>query len=233
MIDPPLMRLPTCWPPRPPGTVRVKVCGLTREDEARAAVDLGVDALGFNFFPGSRRALRWPEAGEWIARLPGPGPERGACRVAVLVQPSLAEVQALAGSGIFDLLQFHGGEPPEFCDRSPLPYIRAATAEDSQWPLFAEATWLVDAAAARGEYGGTGRLANWGAAARLVQDHCGQPVLLAGGLHPDNVVQAVEQVRPFGVDVAGGVESAPGRKDVARMRALVTAVRQVETGAGS
>jgi phosphoribosylanthranilate isomerase len=202
--------------------VRIKVCGFTQEDEARAAIDLGVDALGFNFFPGSRRALSWPQAGEWISRLPA-----GACRVALLVQPSPEEVLSFAQAGIFDLLQFHGGEPPSLCEVSSLPWIRAAPAGDAQWSLYASGCWLVDASAAKGEYGGTGRLADWEAAASLVRHHPGQAIFLAGGLHPGNVGEAVARVRPSGVDVAGGVESAPGRKDVEQMRALVAAVRKV------
>ena len=216
-----MMGLPASWPPRPGDSVRIKICGFTREDEARTAIDLGVDALGFNFFPKSKRALPWPQAGEWISRLPA-----GACRVALLVQPSPEEVREVAESGIFDLLQFHGGESPELCEISSRPWIRAASAEDAQWPRYAAGTWLVDALAAPGEFGGTGRLANWEAAAALVQRHPQQPIFLAGGLHPENVAEAIERVRPLGVDIAGGVESAPGRKDAALMQALVAAVRR-------
>lgn len=204
------------------GRVLVKFCGFMDAESARIALDLGVDALGFNFYAGSRRALPWPAAGEWIDRLP-----RTARRVAVLVRPSNEIVHEMAASGIFDVLQFHGGESPAFCRLSPLPYIRAGTAGDECWADFSEATWLVDAAAP-GEYGGTGRLADWAGAASLVQTHPEQKIFLAGGLHPENVAEALRRVRPYGVDVAGGVESAPGRKDATLMEAFLREVRRKE-----
>lgn len=210
------------WPGRAIEGVRIKICGLTREEEARAAVDLGVDALGFNFYSQSRRALSWPQAAEWIDRLPR-APE--VCRVAVVVQPSSETLQEMVRSGVFDLVQFHGGERAEFCAQCPIPYLRAAAASDADWPRFAQAGWLVDAVAAPGEFGGTGKLADWEAAAQLVRQNPGHPIFLAGGLNPHNVRRAVEAVRPWGVDVAGGVESAPGRKDAGLMKALVQAVR--------
>ena len=205
------------------GRTGVKVCGLTREEDARAAVEAGVDALGFNFYDRSKRAVRLEDVAPWIARLP-----EDIGRVAVLVQPEEPLLRALQESGLFHALQFHGGEAPDFCARwggefyvkaCPLP-DEAAAAEAAADP----APCVLLDAHAPGIFGGTGRVIDWSLAAGVVRT-AGRPVVLSGGLNPENVAAAVVAVRPVAVDTASGVESAPGIKDAEKMRAFVAAVR--------
>lgn len=206
--------------------VRVKICGLTTPQDAAAAIEFGADALGFNFYPGSKRYLRMEVAGEWIAALPGQVE-----KVAILVNPSWDEARAAAATGGVTALQLHGAETPEFCRRLMEEGIRLekalpVTGPDSlaNVPDFFTPTVLLDSGGA-GEFGGSGRTFPWGIARDFVQAHPHLRVILAGGLTPENVAEAVAMVRPFGVDVTSGVESAPGRKDHTRLRDFIAAAR--------
>lgn len=205
--------------------LRVKICGLTTPQDAAAAIEFGADALGFNFYSGSKRYLRMEAAGEWIAALPG-----HVEKVAILVNPSWDEARAAATGGI-TALQLHGAETPEFCRRLMEEGIRFEKAlpvkgPDSlaDVPDFFTPTVLLDSVGA-GEFGGSGRTFPWEIARDFVQAHPQLRVILAGGLTPENVAEAVALVRPFGVDVTSGVESAPGRKDHGRLRAFIAAAR--------
>lgn len=206
------------------GRTGVKVCGITREQDALAAVEAGVDALGFNFYPKSKRAVRLPEVASWIARLP-----EDIGRVAVVVQPDKALLGELVASGLFHALQFHGGEAPEFCSRwggkffvKARPISDEASAEDA---LGDPAPCLLLDAHAPGDFGGTGRVIDWTIAAGVVA-RAGRPVVLSGGLDAANVADAVRRTKPAAVDAASGVESSPGIKDAVRMRNFVQAARQ-------
>jgi phosphoribosylanthranilate isomerase len=205
------------------GRTGVKVCGVTREADARAAVEAGVDALGFNFYAGSKRAVCLDEIAGWVAGLP-----EDVGRVAVLVQPDGSLLRALRASGLFHAWQFHGGEPPEFCARwGGEFYVKACPLADGASVAAAladPAPCLLLDAHAPGVFGGTGRTIDWSLAAR-VAGGAGRPVVLSGGLGPENVAAAVAAVHPAAVDTASGVESAPGVKDPGKMRALVAAVR--------
>lgn len=223
---------PVPWPEAPQFGIVVKICGVTCLDDALMCAEAGADALGFNFWPHSKRALPWPAAGKWIAEFARRSP--ASLRIAVLVQPSEALIAELASSNLFHALQFHGGEPPELCAASPLPAIRAAPAEDSRWEAYPTCDWLVDAAPSQPgktanttlpEFGGSGRLANWEAAASLVTQYPRHRILLAGGLNAGNVADAIRTVRPFGVDTASGVESAPGRKNRDMVLKFIQAAR--------
>lgn len=203
-------------------TVRVKICGLTRADDALAAVAAGADALGFMFFAGSPRCVRHEQAATIISALPP-----FVARVGVFVNPSEAEVRfAIEACGI-DTLQFHGEESPEFCRRFGLPVLKAFRVQDesSLKPLaqFTTETWLLDSFVP-GQHGGTGAAFNWELAAEAVRR--GGRVILAGGLTPENAAEAVRRVRPYALDVSSGVESAPGRKDAAKVRAFIAATKQ-------
>ena len=206
--------------------LRVKICGLTTPQDAAAAIDLGADALGFNFFPGSRRYLRMETAGDWIAALPD-----NVEKVAILVNPSWEEATTTAAAPGITVLQLHGTETPEFCRRlmeegirfeKAIPVTRADSLANV--PDFFTSTVLLDSGGA-GEFGGSGRTFPWEIARDFVQAYPRLRVILAGGLTPENVAQAVAVVRPFGVDVTSGVESSPGRKDFGRMRAFIAAAR--------
>ena len=206
--------------------LRVKICGLTTPQDAAAAIEFGADALGFNFFPGSRRYLRMETAGEWIAALPG-----DIEKVAILVNPSWEEATAVAGMPGITVLQLHGTETPESCRRLMEEGIRfekaiPVTSADSLSNVsdFFTSTVLLDSGGA-GEFGGSGRTFPWEIARDFVRANPRLRVILAGGLTPENVAQAVAIVRPFGVDVTSGVESSPGRKDFGRMRAFIAAAR--------
>ena len=208
------------------GRTGVKVCGVTREADALAAVEAGVDALGFNFYAKSKRAVRLEDITPWVARLPD---DTG--RVAVLVRPDDALLRALQESGLFHALQFHGGEAADLCARwGGSFYVKACPLSDQASAAAAAADaapcLLLDAHAP-GEFGGTGRTIDWSLAAGVVRA-VGRPVVLSGGLHPDNVAAAVAAVRPAAVDTASGVESAPGIKDAAKMKAFVDAVRAAD-----
>jgi phosphoribosylanthranilate isomerase len=205
-------------PATPP---RVKICGITRLEDALAAVRLGADALGFNFWPGSQRYLAPAAAREILRALPP-----FVTAVGVFVDPTREEaISAAAISGV-QVLQLHGDEPPELCAHLPLPVLKgirvsgpAALALLGRY--VGVAGFLLDAASPG--YGGSGRTFDWslvaGAAERVT-------VVLAGGLTPANVAEAVRAVRPYAVDVASGVESAPGVKDPELMSRFIRAAKE-------
>ena len=206
--------------------LRVKICGLTTPQDAAAAIESGADALGFNFFPGSRRYLGTETGGDWIAALPVEIE-----KVAILVNPSWDEATVAAATPGITILQLHGTETPEFCRRLMKKGIRFEKALPvsgpeslANVPEFFTRTLLLDSGGA-GEFGGSGRTFPWEIAHDFVRANPDLQVILAGGLTPENVAEAVAIVRPFGVDVTSGVESSPGRKDHGRMRAFIAAAR--------
>lgn len=203
-------------------TVRVKICGITRLADAWAAIEAGADALGFMCYPGSPRHLA-PDAIRAITDALPPL----IARVGVFVDadvPTVAGTLDLAG---LDTLQFHGDEPPEFCRGFGAAKVIKGFRVDGPAALtrmeaYRELTWLLDSYVP-GAHGGTGRTFNWELAREAVER--GGRVILAGGLTPCNVAQAVTRVRPFGVDVSSGVESAPGQKDPFRVRDFIAAAK--------
>lgn len=200
---------------------RVKICGLTRLDDALAGVEAGADALGFMLYARSPRAVT-PEQVRAITRALPPF----VARVGVFVDASAEEIRAAIRVAGLDTLQLHGAETPEFCAQFDLPVIKAFRVADesvlAELPKYAVAAHLLDAWSPAA-HGGTGTTFNWAIARAAVA--AGHRVVLAGGLTPDNVARALAEVRPFGVDVSSGVESAPGRKDPAKLRAFCAAVR--------
>ncbi len=203
-------------------SIFVKICGLCRGEDVEAAAALRPDALGFVFWRRSPRAV-WPEdVAAWTRGLP-PDIER----VGVFVDESPAEVRVIAEAAGLTLVQLHGRESPAVCGESwprvwkAFPLARGP--EDMLKPYPVEA-FVIDSGTASMP-GGTGVVADWGAAAEFVRGSS-RPVVLAGGLTPENVATAVGLVRPWGVDVSSGVESAPGRKDEVRMREFVNQCRE-------
>lgn len=196
----------------------VKVCGVTRVEDALACVEAGVDAVGLNFWPRSRRFVTVENATAIARVLPA-----SVKRVGVFVNAAADEIERLY-DGVIDLAQLHGDEAPEACARFGARFWKAIRLRDegslALLDRYACPLALVDADAPG--YGGSGQRADLTLARRAAER---RPVLLAGGLTPDNVAEAIAAVRPFGVDVAGGVESAPGIKDAALIRAFVTAAR--------
>jgi phosphoribosylanthranilate isomerase len=205
-----------------PAAPRVKICGLRTLDEALAAVDAGADALGFNFWKGTPRHIELKAAARIVAALPP-----FVATVAVWVDPGVAQIREALGACRWSALQFSGAEPEELLMAFPPDLVLRTTRLDGARALRAArglprcAAVLVDASV-KGSYGGTGRLARWDLAASLAK---ARAVVLAGGLNAGNVAEAVAKVRPYAVDVASGVESAPAKKDAAKMRAFVRAAK--------
>ncbi len=197
--------------------VRVKICGITNIDDALAAVDYGADALGFVFFKGSPRFISPEKAASIIKVLP---PFIHA--VGVFVDESPAEIGKLISATGVNLVQLHGEEPPESC-RMPWRVIKAIRVKslDSLAPLVQfkkyVSAFLLDAYSPD-KLGGTGMLFNWDIA---VEAKRFGRIILAGGLTPDNVIEAVKYVRPYGVDVSSGVELAKGKKDLGKMKLFI------------
>ncbi len=212
--------------PRNPGRVAVKICGVTRGDEARAIVDAGADALGINFWPRSKRFVPLDHAMPWLRELADTVP-----RVAVTVNAEEEELHRLHDSGVIDWIQLHGDETPDrvaSLRQEGLPVFKALGVRDRA-ALEAVAdydspTLLLDAYVP-GTYGGGGETMDWALGADAVRRWPDRQILLAGGLTPENVAAAIRRVRPAAVDVASGVESQPGRKDLAKTRDFIAAVR--------
>ena len=205
--------------------VRVKICGITTEEDAWAASEAGADALGFNGFRGSKRFIDLQAASPWISQLPP-----FITRVAVLVNPSFEEVETVSKLEGIDKVQFHGDETPEFCARFACGgYIKAVGARNREALALCDGflgAILLDAYVP-GAYGGTGHLIDLALAAEFVREYPRLRVILSGGLTPENVTEAVRLVRPYAVDVASGVEIAPGKKDHAKMRDFIAAAKEI------
>ena len=202
-------------------SVWVKICGITNAADAFAAVEAGADALGFMFYEASRRNISPAAAGEIIRPLPAT-----IARVGVFVNPTAEFVRAAIDTSGIDTLQFHGEEAPEFCAHFGLPFLKAFRVKDrsvlAQCAPYRAGAWLLDSFV-DGALGGTGVAFDWEVAIEAVKLH--RQVILAGGLKVETVADAVRRVRPCGVDVSSGVESAPGKKDHGKIRAFIAAAK--------
>jgi phosphoribosylanthranilate isomerase len=202
---------------------RVKVCGITRTHDARAAARGGADAIGLVFYPPSPRYLSVERGVEIRDALP---PFVQA--VALFVNPDAAQVAQVIGRVHPAMLQFHGEESPEFCAQFGVPYIKACRVKpgvdllEYLRPFSRAAAWLFDSYVP--EYGGVGESFDWS----LVPAAGDHPLILSGGLARDNVADAIRRVRPWGVDVSSGVESAKGIKDAAKIAAFIAEVRNAD-----
>lgn len=213
---------------------RVKICGLTRRDDALAAANLGADALGLVFYPTSPRAVSITQAQEVIRDVPSQ-----VTVVALFVNATESEIRAVLDKVHIDLLQFHGDETPQDCASYGVPYIKAVRMRDDIdlfeiERVYNSASGLLLDSYQSGVAGGTGMAFDWG----RVPPGLTKPIILAGGLTPDNVAEAIKQVRPYAVDVSGGVESADaqrraqatkGIKDAARMAAFMQGVKSANS----
>jgi phosphoribosylanthranilate isomerase len=200
---------------------KVKICGITSVADGLAAAEAGADMIGLMFYVGSPRHISFATAAEISRALP-PFVQR----VGVFVNPNEAQVmEAIAACGL-NLLQFHGDETSNFCTQFGLMNMKALRVQnaDSLRVLenFSTDAFLLDAYSKNG-LGGTGEKFNWDLAVEAQK--FGKPIFLAGGLTPANVADAVKKVKPFAVDVSSGVESAPGKKDPAKVRAFIQSVR--------
>lgn len=200
--------------------VRVKICGVTRMEDALQAVALGADALGFNFWRRSKRYCAPAVARQIIRALPP-----FVTAVGVFVNPERDEVERIAERVGLGWVQLHGDEPPRLCRSLALPVLKALRVEGplplTRLSAYPVGGFLLDAPGPG--FGGSGHTFEWGWARAPARRW---PVLLAGGLTPDNVAEAVRRVRPYGVDVASGVESAPGVKDRHKMARFIRAAKE-------
>ncbi|MGA2418856.1 MAG: phosphoribosylanthranilate isomerase [Candidatus Acidiferrum sp.] len=207
--------------------VLVKICGITNYADAKAAVDAGANSLGLNFYPRSPRFIAKADAAKIRIRLPG-----NVESVGVFVNASAADVAALYRDVRFGTAQLHGDETPEVvAELSRMLKVIKAFRVAADFPLEkleeyrVAAAFLLDADEA-GQYGGTGHRADWLTAQKAAGAH---RIILAGGLTVENVGEAIRFVRPYGVDVASGVETKPGRKDHGQLREFIQEVRRTET----
>jgi len=201
----------------------IKICGIKTLKDALAAIEAGADYLGFNFYPKSVRFIEKSACAEIVSVLKREHPQIKL--VGVFVNSSVEEIKDILQTCSLDLAQLHGDETPElFAQLAPRAFraFRGIPASIAGYERSQAPAMLIDAAV-QGVYGGSGVTADWTAAAKLAQQY---PLLLAGGLTPENVAEAVRSVKPWGVDVASGVESAPGKKDAAKMAAFVKAVKK-------
>lgn len=206
-----------------PSRTRIKICGITRVQDARAAAECGADAIGLVFYPPSPRYLSTERAVELRDALP-PFVQT----VALFVNPDAAQVAQVLQRVRPGLLQFHGEETPEFCGQFGVPFVKACRmrpggdALEYLRPFSRAAAWLFDSHVP--EYGGVGE----GFDLSLLPAVKEKPVILSGGLSPASVAEAIRRVRPWGVDVSSGVESSKGVKDAAKIAAFVAEVRNAD-----
>ena len=201
---------------------KVKICGITNLEDALKAVDAGADALGFVFYSASPRHIFPEHAAAIIRQLPP-----FVHTVGLFVNEELAIVNATANQCGLDVVQLHGEEPPAFCDSIQRRVIKAFRVKDittlDSLLQYHVAGYLLDAWSPAA-HGGTGQTFNWEIAAEATKR--GHRIVLAGGLTPDNVFEAIKRVRPYAVDVSSGVESTPGNKDGDKIRSFIIQAKQ-------
>lgn len=203
---------------------RVKICGITRLDDALAAAAAGADAIGFVFYAGSSRAVSPATAQAISAALPA-----FVSTVGLFVDAEPDFVRSVLAEVPLDLLQFHGAETPVYCDQFARPYCKALRMQDdldvaAVAQQFNRARGILLDTYRAGVAGGTGETFDW----QRVPQSLRNKIILAGGLSPENVAAAIQQVRPYAVDVSGGVESGPGLKDAEKIEAFIAAVRRAD-----
>lgn len=202
--------------------VRIKICGITRVEDALAAAEAGADAIGLVFYAPSPRAVDAQQAAAIVRALPP-----FVTSVGLFVNATEAEVRGVLAEVPLDLLQFHGDEPEEFCLRFARPYLKAIRMRDdldlqaqvAGWP---SASGILLDSYTPGVPGGTGETFDW----QRIPQQRDWPLVLAGGLRVDNVQTAIAECRPWAVDVSGGVEQAKGIKDVEKIKAFIREVRR-------
>jgi phosphoribosylanthranilate isomerase len=206
--------------------IRIKICGITNLADAKVATDAGANSLGFNFYERSLRRVVTADAAQIRAKLP-----KEVEAVGVFVNAKPADINSLRAFVRFDTAQLHGDETPDIVSRvsSSLPVIKAFRVDAHFSPATLDRylnafAFLLDGSRA-GQYGGTGQITDWDFARRAAASH---RIILSGGLKVENVAEAIRLVHPYAVDVASGVESKPGKKDHARLKAFIDEVRRAE-----
>ena len=202
-------------------SAKIKICGITNIADGLAVVEAGADAVGFVFCEQSPRRVSIDSAAEIVRALPP-----FVMKVGVFVDASVESVRRCISECGLNLLQFHGDESPDYCVQFGVMSMKAFRVRDATFLQTVQSyrtdAWLLDAFVSE-KIGGTGERFNWDLAVQARE--LGRPIFLAGGLTPENVQEAVRKVRPYGVDVSSGVEATPGKKDHAKVRAFVKAVK--------
>lgn len=203
---------------------RVKICGITRNEDALACAQAGADAIGLVFYPPSPRCIEVAQAAAIARALPP-----FVSTVGLFVNPTAEQVEAVLRELHLDLLQFHGDEAPEFCRRFDVPYLKAVRVKAGvdlvQYALrYQDAKGLLLDTYVEGTPGGTGQAFDWG----LIPAELPLPVVLSGGLEAANVARAIKRAHPWAVDVSSGVEAAKGIKDAAKIAAFIEGVRSAD-----
>ncbi len=205
-----------------------KICGTTRTEDAVAAANMGADALGLILFDKSPRAVDVAECAELFSGLP-----EQVRKVAIVVNPDTSLVHAALDSGVIDMLQFHGEESEKFCLQFAVPYMKAIRVRDYDQAMqeisrYPSADMFLLDRYQENVPGGTGKTFDWSIARKIVEN-TKQPVVLAGGLSPENVAEAIAEVAPFGVDVISGVEESHGVKDLSKVERFIEASKRVRS----
>ena len=202
----------------------IKICGVTNIEDALKVVELGADALGFVFYENSPRKIAKEKAKEIIDKIQTL--EQRVVKVGVFVDELEEKVNRIASYCNFDILQFHGDETLDYCKKFPQKIIKAFRIKDKESlvdiPKYEVDYYLLDAYR-KDLPGGTGRTFNW-ALAKEAREF-GRPIILSGGLNPENIIEALGRVSPFGVDVSSGVELSPGQKDHKKLEEFMTKVK--------
>lgn len=203
---------------------RIKICGITREQDLLAVANSGADAIGLVFYEKSPRHVSVQQAAGLMRHVPP-----FVTVVGLFVNPTLDYVRQVLATVSLDVLQFHGEESPEFCQQFGKPYLKAIRVKAGVDLVecaarYAGAQGLLLDAFVEGTQGGTGESFDWA----LIPQNLSLPVILSGGLHAGNVAEAVKQVRPYAVDVSSGVEASKGIKDAARVAAFIKEVKQID-----
>lgn len=205
-------------------SIRVKICGITSVADALSSVEAGADAIGLVFYPPSPRNVN-VELARRISRAVGPF----VTVTGLFVDAEPAYIEAIVQQVPLNLLQFHGHERPEFCQRFQRPYIKAIPMRDevdltAQFAAYSQASGFLLDAYKPGLPGGTGAIFDW----RRVPRDPPRPIVLAGGLEPSNVTEAINTTNPYGVDVSSGVEQSPGIKDPHKVKAFIHRARYAD-----
>ena len=203
---------------------RIKICGITRQEDADVAVAAGADALGFVFYDPSPRNVGVDQAAEIIRNLPA-----FVTSTALFVNADVSTVQQVIDSTCIDLLQFHGDEDVAYCEQFARPYMKAIRMKPgvdvvAECARYASASAILLDAYRPGVPGGTGESFDW----ELIPEEVRGSIVLAGGLTPDNIRKAVETVNPFAVDVSGGVEASKGIKDKEKVEKFIQEVNRAD-----
>jgi len=205
---------------------RVKICGITRPEDAFAAATAGADAIGMVFYPGSQRCISIETANAIIASLPP-----FVTTVGLFVDASRDQVNSVLRNVSLDMLQFHGNESQQDCLGYAKPYIKAIRMKAGldlmqQLEIYDKASGLLLDTYVQGVAGGTGQTFNWD----IIPANLDKPLILAGGLNAGNVADAIRRVRPYAVDVSGGVEAAVGIKDAVKLTEFIQETRKFGSG---